>query len=135
MSPSNVRRITGAGECVVNLKKGPMGKNSKIFLKYVLRLIVVLPLALVLTPPAFAQSPPAIIGRLGYINGTPLSTHTSSSFNSSNASTLVAFVSTNTPWNGLPVSINGVSDNLGNNWTPLTGPTVFSGSTFTLLSA
>src|SRR5579862_4470056 len=56
MSPSNVRRITGAGECVVNLKKGPMGKNSKIFLKYVLRLIVVLPLALVLTPPALAQA-------------------------------------------------------------------------------
>src|SRR5262249_1645236 len=51
------------------------------------------------------------------------------------ASTLVAFVSTNTPWNGLPVSINGLSDNSGNTWNTLTGPAVFTGSTWTLLSA
>ena len=47
----------------------------------------------------------------------------------------MAFVSTNTPWNGLPVSINGLNDNLGNTWNLLTGPTTFSGSSFTLLSA
>src|SRR6185437_3008215 len=31
--------------------------------------------------------------------------------------------------------ISGVSDNLGNSWTRLTGPTVFAGSTFTLMSS
>jgi hypothetical protein len=80
-------------------------------------------------------SPPAILGTVGYINGTALTTHTSTRFNSSGASTLVAFVSTNTPWSGQPVSINGVSDSLGNTWNVLTVPTVFSGSTWTLLSA
>src|SRR6185369_10450283 len=35
---------------------------------------------------------------------------------------------------GLPVSINGLSDNLGNTWNLLTGPATFAGSTFTLLS-
>jgi hypothetical protein len=78
---------------------------------------------------------PAILSTVGYINGTPLTVHTSTSFNTTGASALVAFVSTNTPWNGLPVSINGISDSVGNTWQLLTGPTVFSGSTYTLLSA
>jgi hypothetical protein len=78
---------------------------------------------------------PAILSTVGYINGAPLTVHTSTSFNTTGASTLVAFVSTNTPWNGLPVSINGISDSVGNTWQLLTGPTVFSGSTYTLLSA
>ena len=99
-------------------------------------LVAILPLALMAVVPALAQtSPPVIVSSVGYINGTPLTAHTSTTFNSTNASTLVAFVSTNTPWNGLPVGINGLSDNLGNTWTLLTGPTVFSGSTWTLLSS
>jgi hypothetical protein len=57
-----------------------------------------------------------VVSSLGYINGTALTTHTSAPFNTTGASTLVAFVSTNTPWLGLPVSISGLSDNLGNNW-------------------
>ena len=106
------------------------------FLKSVLRLVVVLPLALLAVVPTLAQtSPPVTVSSRGYINGTPLTAHTSTAFNSTGASTLVAFVSTNTPWNGLPVSINGLSDNLGNTWNLLTGPTTFSGSSFTLLSA
>jgi len=48
---------------------------------------------------------------------------------------MVAFVSSHPSWNGLPVNINGVTDNLGNNWHLLTGPTQYSGNTFTLLSA
>ena len=106
------------------------------FLKSVLRLVVVLPLALLAVVPTLAQtSPPVTVSSKGYINGTPLTAHTSTAFNSTGASTLVAFVSTNTPWNGLPVSINGLNDNLGNTWNLLTGPTTFSGSSFTLLSA
>jgi hypothetical protein len=81
-------------------------------------------------PPA-----PAIVSSNGYINGTPLTAHTTAAFNTSGASTLVAFVSTNTPWNGLPVSIGGLSDNVGNTWTILTGPTTYVGSPNTLLSA
>jgi hypothetical protein len=104
--------------------------------KWVLRLAVVLPLALLSAGPAFSQtSPPAIVSSRGYINATPLTTHTSTAFNSFGASTLVAFVSTNTPWNGQPVSISGLSDNLGNTWKRLTGPTVFPGHSITLLSA
>ena len=38
-------------------------------------------------------------------------------FNSVGASTLVAFVSSHPPWNGLPVSIGGLSDNVGNTWS------------------
>src|SRR5215469_1904421 len=63
---------------------------------------------------AFAQTlAPVVVGRQGYINGTPLTAHTTAAFNSVGATTLVAFVSTNTPWNSQPVGINGLSDNLG----------------------
>ena len=78
---------------------------------------------------------PFIVSSLGYINGTPLTAHTSAAFNSFGASTLVAFVSSHPSWNGQPVSISGLSDNLGNTWNLLTGPTLFPGSSFTLLSA
>jgi hypothetical protein len=78
---------------------------------------------------------PAVVSSTGYINGTPLTSHTTSAFNSVTATTLVAFVSTNTPWLGLPVSINGLTDNMGNTWNLLTGPTQWAGSSFTLLSA
>jgi hypothetical protein len=110
--------------------------NANSFMRHVLCLLAVLPLALVTVAPTLAQSsPPAIVSSLGYLNGTALTTHTSTGFNSTGASALVVFVSTNTPWNGLPVSISGVSDNLGNTWTLLTGPTTFSGGSFTLVSA
>jgi len=37
------------------------------------------------------------------------------------AATLVAFVSTNTAWNSQPMSISGLTDNMGNNWSVLAG--------------
>jgi large repetitive protein len=105
----------------------------------VFRLIGVLSLALVAVVPTLAQtSPPVIVSSVGYINGTPLTAHTSTAFNSTAASTLVAFVSTHPAWpwpDGAPVSISGLSDNLGNTWNVLTGPALFPGSSYTLLSA
>jgi Bacterial Ig domain len=85
--------------------------------------------------PAPAQiSAPVVVDREGYINGTPLTAHTTAAFNSTGASTVIVFLSTHPSWNGLPVSISGVSDNLGNTWNVLTGPTAWPGSSFTLLS-
>src|SRR5262249_27490929 len=73
---------------------------------------------------AFAQAtPPTVVSTSGYINGTPLAAHTTTAFDSRNASTLLAFVSSHPNWNGAPVSISGVTDNLGNTWQLLTGPT------------
>ena len=93
-------------------------------------------LALLSVVPAFGQfSAPAIVTTSGYLNGTSLTSHTTSPFNSTGATTLVVFVSTNTPWNGATVNISGVTDNLGNTWNLLTGPTTWAGSTGTLLSA
>jgi hypothetical protein len=74
------------------------------------------------------------VGGQGYINGTPLTSHTTAAFNSVGVSTLVIFVSTNSPWNGQSVSISGVSDNLGNSWSVLTGPTLWNGNQYSLLS-
>ena len=71
------------------------------------------------------NSPPSIANGIGHINGTPLTNHTANAFNASGGATLVALVSINTPWDGQPVSINGVSDNLGNTWNVLTGRGVF----------
>ena len=81
---------------------------------------------------------PAVVSSSGYINGNPLTAHTTAAFNSVGASTLVAFVSTHPswPWHGPPtVSISGLSDNVGNTWNVLTGPTTWAGSSYTLLSA
>src|SRR5262249_2512976 len=64
---------------------------------------------------------PVIVSSVGYLNGTPLTAHTSTAFNSMGASTLIAFVSSHPSWNGLPVSISGLTDNLGNTWKLLTG--------------
>src|ERR1035438_4208281 len=117
-------------------RKSPVRSRRESFMKRMLLLVAVLALAQLAVVPALAQtSPPVIVSSVGYLNGTPLTAHTSTAFNSTGASTLVAFVSTNTPWNGLPVSISGLSDSPGNTWNLLTGPTVFSGRTFTLLSA
>ncbi|MGE5057515.1 MAG: Ig-like domain-containing protein [Acidobacteriota bacterium] len=110
-------------------------KQPERFMKLTVRLAALLAFALITITSLAQTTPPVIVNSVGYINGTSQTVHTSSAFNSSGASTLVAFVSTNTPWNGQPVSLNGVSDNLGNTWSALTVPTVFSGSTWTLLSA
>jgi len=110
--------------------------SREFFMKRVLRVVAVLALALFAVGPTLAQtSPPVIVSSVGYINPTPLTAQTSTAFKSTGASTLVAFVSTNTPWNGLPVSISGMSDNLGNTWNLLTGPTLFSGRSAILRSA
>jgi Bacterial Ig domain len=112
-----------------------MRSHSELFLRCLVLIVAVLALATITSAPALAQSSaPAIVGSIGYINGTPLTTHTSAAFNSNGASTLVAFVSSHPTWNGQPVSIGGLSDNLGNTWNVLTGPTTFAGSSFTLLS-
>jgi IPT/TIG domain/Bacterial Ig domain len=100
-----------------------------------LRIVPILFLCLLAAVHTCAQSSPVIVSTRGYINGTPLTAHTSTAFNSVGASTLVAFVSTNTPWNGLPVSITGLSDSAGNSWNVLTGPTTWAGNSFTLVSA
>src|SRR5215469_13670270 len=113
-----------------------MTSHYEVLTRSVLRLAVVLLIVLSATVSGLAQAPPpAIVSTVGYLNGTPLTVHTSSAFKSTGASTLVAFVSTNTPWNGAPIGISGLIDNQGNTWSLLTGPTVFSGSSFTLLSA
>ena len=56
-------------------------------------------------------------------------------FDSSGTSTLVAFVSSHPLWEGRPVTISGITDDMGNTWKPLTGPTPWTGEIFTLLSA
>jgi hypothetical protein len=78
---------------------------------------------------------PYVGDSVGYINTTPLTTHTTAAFNSTGASTLVAFVSSHPLWNGSPVSISGLNDSAGNTWQVLTGPTIWSGSRYALVSA
>ena len=112
-----------------------MRLHRKSLLRCLLRLVAVTPLAVVAAIPAIAQtSLPAVVSSRGYINGAPLTAHTTAAFNSVGASTLVAFVSTNSPWNGLPVTISGLSDNAGNTWNVLTGPTTWAGNSLTLVS-
>jgi hypothetical protein len=84
---------------------------------------------------AFAQTTPKVVSSSGYINGTPFTAHTTAAFNSGGASTLVAFVSSHPLWNGQPVSISVLTDNMGNTWNVLSCPSTWSGSSFTLLSA
>ncbi|MFL6436450.1 MAG: Ig-like domain-containing protein, partial [Terriglobales bacterium] len=88
------------------------------------------------TTATFAQAA-AVVSSNGYINATSLTAHTTAAFNSTGASTLITFLSTHSPWNGRPVSISGVSDNLGNTWQVLTGPTAWlsGGNGFPMLSA
>jgi hypothetical protein len=84
---------------------------------------------------ATSTQAPAVVSTVGYINSTPLASHTTAAFNSVGSSTLVAFVSSHPLWNGLPVSISGLTDSAGNNWNLLTGPTTWVGPTFTLMSS
>jgi len=101
-------------------------------------IVAVLSATLVAAVPALAQtSPPVIVSSLGYINGTPQTVHTSNTFNSTGASTLVVFVSSHPAWpypGGTPVSISGLTDNMGNTFNVLTGPTTWVGSSYALLS-
>jgi hypothetical protein len=78
---------------------------------------------------------PQIVGTVGYINTNPLTLHTTESFSTNGASTLVAFVSSHQLWDGKPVSITGISDNLNNTWKLLTGPTEWVGEAWPLVSA
>ena len=111
-----------------------LGRLSR--LKCALFFAIVLSPAILATPPAFAEtSAPAVLNTLGYINRKPLTSHTTNSFNSAGASTIVVFLSSHPSWNGRPVTIDGISDNAGNSWKSLEGPTPWAGSSFTLLSA
>jgi hypothetical protein len=114
---------------IVRLDRGSL-------LKCLLFSVAVLSPATLTTIPTFAEvSAPKLVSSLGYINRTPRASHVTASFNSGGASTIVAFISSHPSWNGHTVGIVGVSDNVGNSWKTLEGPTQWEGSTFTLLSA
>ena len=105
-------------------------------LRCLLYFVAVLSPAILTTVPTFADaSAPKVVSSLGYINRKPLTSHVTASFNSGGASTIVAFISSHPSWNGHPVKIVGIRDNVGNSWKALEGPTQWEGSTFTLLSA
>jgi fibronectin type 3 domain-containing protein len=112
-----------------------MEVRAKSLLDYLLRIVAIALIMMVTVPATFAQSAPAVISSVGYMNTNPQTVHTTASFNCTGASTVVVFVSSHPSWNGLPVSIGGLSDNLGNTYNLLTGPTQFAGSTYTLLSS
>ena len=136
MQPKSDTHRHAVESLVLIAMRASLRSRREFFMKQARRFAALLALALLAASPIFAQvSPPVVVSSLGYLNGTAQTKHTSSTFNSAGASTLVAFVSTNTPWNGLPVSISAVSDSLGNKWNLLAGPTTFQGSSFTLLSA
>src|SRR5580658_4340118 len=102
-----------------------------------------LPLAaLILLPAMFSVSAGAqtasTVSSVGYLNGASIPSHTTAAFNSVGASTLVAFVSTLPTWpqpGGQAVAISSFSDNLGNTWSLLAGPTPWVGSVYSLVSA
>ena len=113
-----------------------MRLSDEFFIWLVRRLVDVLGLTVILAGPTFANtSAPVVVNSRGYINEAPLTAHTTMAFNSNGASTLVAFVSSHPSWNGQPVIISGLSDNGGNVWNVLTGPSIWTGGSFTLLSA
>jgi hypothetical protein len=110
--------------------------HDEFFMQRVRRLVAVLALTILLAIPTFAKtSAPVVVTSRGYINEEPLTAHTTMAFNSNGASTLVAFVSSHPSWNGRSVIISGLSDNGGNTWNVLTGPSIWTGGSFTLLSA
>jgi Bacterial Ig domain len=111
-----------------------LGRLSR--LKCALFFAIVLLPAILTTLPTFAEtSAPAVVNSLGYINRKPLASHTTASFNSGGASTIVVYLSSHPSWDGRPVTIDGITDNAGNSWKVLAGPTPWAGSSFTLLSA
>ena len=116
-----------------------MKLRRELFLRCVLRVVATLSLAIFPAASAFATVTPAKVSSSGYLSGTPFTTQTTAEFNSIGSTTLVAFVSTHPVWpqpgSGLPVSISGVTDNMGNVWNLLTGPTTWDGSVFSQLTA
>jgi hypothetical protein len=111
-----------------------LGRGS--LLKCLLYFATVLSPAILTTLPTFAEtSAPTVVSSLGYISRKPLISHVTASFNSGGASTIMAFISSHPSWNGHPVSVVGLSDNVGNSWKALEGPTPWVGSSFELLSA
>ena len=101
-----------------------------------LLLIAVSSPAIATVVPDFPETAtPEVVSSVGYINPTPLTSHTTTAFDSVGSSTLVAFVSSHPLWSGRPVSFVGLSDNLGNEWKLLEGPTIWAGSSATLMSA
>src|SRR5439155_479972 len=117
------------------MQRGLMNRHDRLFASCLCSALLLLLLALAAVPALAQTSAPAVVSRQGYINGTPLAAHTTGAVNSTNASMLVAFVSTHPSWLDLPVSISGLSDNLGNTWNVLVGPTSWTGSSYTLMSA
>jgi hypothetical protein len=99
------------------------------------RLVAAIALSLATVLASAQTQAPVELGSQGYINGNAQTVHTTAAFNTVGASTLVMFVGTHTPWNGLPLSISGVTDNVGNSWQVLTGPTLWIGQSYPLLSA
>ncbi len=111
-----------------------LGRLSR--LKCALFFAIVLPPAILTALPTFAEtSAPSVVSSLGYINRKPLTSHTTAAFNSGGASTIVVYLSSHPSWDGRPVTIDGITDNAGNSWKVLAGPTPWVGSSFTLLSA
>jgi hypothetical protein len=78
---------------------------------------------------------PEPVASYGYLNRTPLPTHTTSAFNTTGATTLVAFVGSHPTWMSLTVTIRSLTDSVGNTWTLLAGPSEFDGEHFQLLGA
>jgi len=69
------------------------------FTKYGLVFLAVLLIVKFTAIPALAQTTsPTELSSCGYINGNAQTTHTTATFNSGGASTLVAFVSTHPAW-------------------------------------
>jgi hypothetical protein len=78
---------------------------------------------------------PEPVASHGYLNRTPLTAHTSSAFDSTGATALVAFVGTHPAWLSRTVAIKSFTDSVGNTWIPLAGPTVFNGASFEMMGA
>jgi len=78
---------------------------------------------------------PYISSSVGYLNSNALTSHTTGTVNNTGASAMLVFIGTHNPWNSLAVSISGVTDTAGNTWTPLAGPTLFTGASWPLLGA
>jgi hypothetical protein len=109
--------------------------SRKSFFSLLLLIAVSFPAIARVAPDLPENSTPEVVSSVGYINPTPLTSHTTTAFDSLGSSTLVAFVSSHPSWSGRPVSIAGLSDNLGNEWKLLEGPTIWPGSSATLMSA
>jgi hypothetical protein len=107
------------------------------FLKSLLFVFAFLSLAVGLAGADTTQTTfvPAVVSTRGYINRTPLTSHVTATFGTVGSTTMVPYVPSHPSWNGRPVSIIGLSDNVGNAWRLLEGPTMWVGSRVPLLSA